>query len=770
MNRPRAAVSVARLRQAVTRLPAPVLLLLVALGSGWVGLLAWLIIVGPGDYPDRDATLYPALMFGASGLTIARGIVRRSDRSVWVLLGLAMALSAVADLIYASVVSRADVDAFPTVADPVYLSYYPLAVAGVVTYVRRRARNVPRVVWTDGVTLALAAGALVGAIFLAPLTETLTGGPLAILVGAAYPVGDTVVMLIAAVGVAIVGLRRGESLVWLGGAMVVSGLADLIYWNELASGAYVEGTWLDALWPLSALLCAVGAWVPVSDRAEEAHGARGLMVVPAGTVVAATGTLLFGTFHHTPLVTVVMAVVAMAGVLQRLNGTVRHTLMMMDARRDASTDDLTGLLNRRGFTTAAQRELAARVHGVPVALLHADLDGFKEVNDSLGHEAGDTVLKAVTARLAADIDAPGILLGRLGGDEFAVLVPRAMAVEASGVAARMRQALGAPFEVAGTHITLDVSVGISVAPYDGQDLSTLLRRADIAMYRAKADRQGVAIFDSSVDEAGEGHLQRVAELRRAISAGELALHYQPKIALATGRAEGVEALVRWNRPGHGVVPPDRFLPLAAKAGLMGAVTSTVLELAAVQAASWRRAGIELPIAVNIPASALVDEGLPGQISVLLSHHGLPGDALQVEITEEALLKDRERAQRVLAGLRSLGVRAAIDDYGTGYSSLVYLHELVVDEVKIDRSFVVPLLLDERSGSIVKSTIDLVHSLGLRVVAEGIEEARVADELVRMGCDTAQGYHWTRPLPADEFDAWYAMHRTLSTACGAEPVA
>ncbi len=741
--------------------PLVVRIALGLLALGWVALFTLYLAWGPGIHPGRDVALYLALMIGASLVTMARGIAAGRDRPVWLILGSAMLVSAAGDLVYSFAVSGRDPEPFPSLADPFYLLYYPLGIIGVVVFVRRRVRAVPTVVWRDGAMLALAVGGLVGAVFLAPLTGTLTGGTAAVAVGAAYPIGDTVVLLIAALGVTLVGMGRGHALLWIGAAMAVSALADLTYWNLLASNDYLEGTSLDALWPLSSVMLAMGAWLPGAPRVETALSSKGLLVVPGASLVAATATLAFGTVRSIPLITVVMAVAALVGMLDRLNGTVRHTLLMMDARRDATTDDLTGLLNRRGFTTAAEEMLLNGGAGRGAALLLADLDGFKEVNDSLGHHAGDEVLRVVTSRILAEAGTAGNVVGRLGGDEFAVLLPETRAEAASALAARLRSALSLPVEVEGTWVAMTASIGIASAPRDGTDPSSLLRRADIAMYRAKSDHLGLAVFDPSVDLAGEDHLQRIAELRRAIDGGELVLHYQPKIALHDGHVEGVEALVRWNRPGNGLVYPDAFLPLVSQAGLMRALTQAVLQEATAQSATWRAHGIVLPIAVNLPASVLIDETLPGHIGDLLRAHDLPGSALQVEITEEALLRDRARAQSVLADLRALGVQASIDDYGTGYSSLVYLRELVVDEVKIDRSFVVPMLLDDRSSSIVKSTIELAHALGLRVVAEGIEEAEVAQMLALFGCDTAQGYHWSRPLPPTDLEEWLRRYESDS---------
>ena len=734
---------------------------LALLSVGWIALLVTLLAWGPGNHLGRDVVLYLGLMIGSSGVMIARGVTSTRDRAVWLTLGAAMLVSTGGDLAYSLVVTGRDPEPFPSIADALYLAYYPLAIVSIVFFVRRRARDVPAVVWLDGAVFALAFGGLVGAVFLAPLAGTFSGSVMAVVVGAAYPIGDTLVLLFVGLGVTIVGLRRAHALLWIGAAIVVSAVADLAYWNLVATDAYSEGTWLDALWPLSSILLAMGAWVPGVLRSKPASGSRGLLIVPGASLLAATATLAFGAVRDIPVLTVVMAVAALLGVLNRLNSTVRNTLMMMDARRDATTDDLTGLPNRRGFTTEASEMLIDGGSSQGASLLLADLDRFKEVNDSLGHHAGDQVLRAVTARLLAEVGPSGGVLGRLGGDEFAVLLPETRAESGRDLAARLSATLALPFEVEGTSVSMTASIGIATAPRDGTELSALLRRADIAMYRAKMEHLTLAVFDPDLDMAGEDRLQRVAELRSAIDDGELVLHYQPKIVLKTGSIEGVEALVRWDRPGIGLVFPDDFLPLARRAGLMSAVTESVLQQAAAQSVRWRAEGIFLPIAVNLPASALIDETLPERVAALLHEHALPGAALQVEITEEALLRDPARAQTVLEDLRLLGIHTSIDDYGTGYSSLAYLRELVVDEVKIDRSFIVPMLLDERSSSIVRSTINLAHALGLRVVAEGIEDADIAEMLALFGCDSAQGYHWTRPLPAFELEEWLQEYRGIS---------
>ncbi|HEX2806850.1 MAG TPA: EAL domain-containing protein, partial [Kineosporiaceae bacterium] len=396
-------------------------------------------------------------------------------------------------------------------------------------------------------------------------------------------------------------------------------------------------------------------------------------------------------------------------------------------------------------------------------LLLLDLDRFKEVNDSLGHQAGDQLLVAIAQRLTETCRGPHDLMARLGGDEFAILLPGTDQPGAEHVARRIGTALSAPFLLDSVRVQASVSIGIALAPLHGRTLSLLMRRADIAMYRAKATHTGHAVYDASLrDPHGEDRLQRLQELRTAIDERQLTLHYQPKIDLATGAVTGVEALIRWNHPTRGVVYPDAFLQLAEDAGLMPTVTALVLDRALDQAAAWLRDGRHLTVAVNLPSAAVVDTFLPERIADLLEQHRVPASCLKIEITEESLLEDRVRARDVLARLRGAGVHIAIDDYGSGYSSLAYLRELPVDELKLDRSFILPMADDARAAAIVRSTVELAHSLGLRIVAEGVEHAASASELTRYGCDSAQGYLYTRALPPAELVRW------LDHRCRTEP--
>jgi diguanylate cyclase (GGDEF)-like protein len=419
----------------------------------------------------------------------------------------------------------------------------------------------------------------------------------------------------------------------------------------------------------------------------------------------------------------------------------------------ARYDALTGLPNRALLNDRLQALLAEAQEGAaPVGLLLLDLDRFKDINDTLGHHFGDLLLQGASVRLAAALR-PEDTLARLGGDEFAVLLPGAGQAEAVAAARSLLQALHEPIAIHGHELSADVSIGIAVAPEHGDDPATLLRRADIAMYLAKQARKGCAVYAPGHDRHSVEGLRLSLDLRRAIVDGELILHYQPKLDLAADRVRAVEALVRWQHPTLGLVPPDRFIGLAEQTGLIRDLTSWVLRNAVAQCAAWRADGLDVGVAINLSARCLLDEGLPQEVAAVLAEHRVPPACLVLEVTESALMADPEQAMRVTRALRDAGTAIAIDDFGTGHSSLAYLSQLPAEQLKIDRSFVLAMMGSERDAVIVRSAISLAHDLGLRVVAEGVEDAATLAQLARLGCDEAQGYHLTPPLPPCELAAW-----------------
>jgi diguanylate cyclase (GGDEF)-like protein len=384
-----------------------------------------------------------------------------------------------------------------------------------------------------------------------------------------------------------------------------------------------------------------------------------------------------------------------------------------------------------------------------VALLLIDLDRFKDINDSLGHSYGDKLLCQVGPRLQSVLR-DGDTVARLGGDEFAVLLPAVDGVgEAQAVAERLRESLHQPFDVDGVVLDVEASVGIVLSPWHGTDTEELLRNADIAMYAAKELKGGAVVFQPEVHASTPVRISVLGDLRRALDGDdELFLNYQPKITLNGERIEGLEALLRWQHPTQGLIPPGDFIPVAEGTGIILRLTERVLNLALAQQRLWLDDGRAVPVAVNLSTRCLLDADLPDLVGRLLAEYGVPANLLRLEVTESAVMGDAARCMEVLQRLHDLGVHLSIDDFGTGYSSMAYLRRLPVDELKIDRSFVLGMTTTSQDLVLVRTAIDLGHNLGLTVVAEGVEGADHVDALRALGCDIAQGYHYARPMDAE----------------------
>jgi diguanylate cyclase (GGDEF)-like protein len=380
-----------------------------------------------------------------------------------------------------------------------------------------------------------------------------------------------------------------------------------------------------------------------------------------------------------------------------------------------------------------------------------DLNRFKEVNDTLGHQYGDHLLLQVADRLRGSLrDSDSV--ARLGGDEFAILLPISGWEGALAATQRVGAALHDPFSMYDIALDVDASIGIAIAE-PGDDVETLLRHADVAMYEAKTAHYPFARYEASRDDNNLSRLVLLGDLRRAIATGELTLHYQPKISTSTGMLSSVEALVRWTHPALGLLQPDEFIPLAENTAIIHALTTEVLRLALSQARKWADAGRSIPVAVNISARSLLDPRFPAHVQELLDAHGVAPHLLSLELTETAVMTDHGVALTVLQALDSMGVSLSIDDFGTGYSSMSYLKTLPVKELKIDRSFVMGMANDPENAVIVRSAIDLGHNLGMTVVAEGVQDSITRSDLTDMGCDLVQGYQICRPIPAKELELW-----------------
>ncbi|EJL94332.1 diguanylate cyclase (GGDEF) domain-containing protein [Herbaspirillum sp. CF444] len=426
----------------------------------------------------------------------------------------------------------------------------------------------------------------------------------------------------------------------------------------------------------------------------------------------------------------------------------------LEIRRLAYWDPLTDLPNRVQFATLlnAAIERAKASHG-QCHILMMDLDRFQHVNDVLGHSFGDSLLREVGRRLELQLERENDKVARLGGDEYAILLPATDATEAIRQAKRILHSLEMPISIGDQTVDLGAGIGIAGYPENGQDSDTLLSSAEVAMYVAKRRGSGFTLYDPSIDKSSQESLSLLSELRRALDRNEFLLYAQPKVELATGKVVGAEALVRWVHPEKGFIGPDNFIPFAETTGFIRMLTSWMLNKAAVLCAELQKKGITLKFSVNLSTRDLLDQDLPMLFADILARNQLSPSSMCLEITESAIMDDPIRAQLTLERLHGMGVELAIDDFGTGYSSLAYLKRLPVDELKIDKSFVMNMEHDADDAKIVKSTIDLGHNLGLRVVAEGLETLAVWNLLKQMGCDQAQGYYMSKPMPGDRFAEW-----------------
>jgi len=597
--------------------------------------------------------------------------------------------------------------------------------------------------------------------------------------GASIPLWPSV--LAAGVALTICILHRFGRLPWLSLLDGVMGASSAAAVTAALGGdaelAIAAGTVVGGM--------ALSRWQPSLGMALIGAGAV-LLGVDGDVAFAAAPFLVAAAWHSDPAVgpgpefrwTVLAAIIAFAtaalallgmgqftmlsdtagalAIVTFLAGVARAAVTVTDRLRESNAraliDDLTGLGNRRHLLERLQ---AAIDRGGDLALLLIDLDGFKELNDTLGHHAGDEVLRQIGPRLGGAVRHHDTL-ARLGGDEFALVLTPGDEAAASTAGLRLRSALEESFSVEDIVVHIDASVGIALFPLHAADPLGLLQRADVAMYEAKRMRTGHEVYLPARDRHSRERLALIGELREAIDAGQLVLHYEPKAAVPAGTVRGVEALVRWKHPRRGLLAPGHFLPLAEQSGLTRALTSFVLDRA-LHEIGGLHAQPDLAVAVNLGPADLLDLGLPTDVARVLERCAFPPERLTLEVSEDVIVADPERTLDVLGRLRALGLRLALDDFGAGQSSLAHLTSLSLDELKIDRSFVLQVAHDQGSLAIVRSIVDLGHRLQLRVVAEGVATARAWDLLAEYGCDEAQGYLLARPMPADELGGWLTRH-------------
>lgn len=544
--------------------------------------------------------------------------------------------------------------------------------------------------------------------------------------------------------------------VLISSGFVLFALADGHFAGNVATGTQTLGAVTAATRVLGFALIIAGARRPAKASRDESARIGGA-VFGAATLIAVTALALRPSDRLAPYV-LVPAIITLVGAGGRLMLALHEARRAVDALAQSHTDDLTRLPNRRALRSRIDVALSG---GDGIALLVLDLDGFKDVNDTLGHTAGDHVLEQVGARIQNAAPAHASV-ARLGGDEFGILAPNTDTLEMTEVAHEVLKALSLPLHVAGIDIALSASIGIVGRCEDEAfDSNELVRRAEVAMYRAKHARSSIALYDAFHDDYSKAKLRISEELRRGIEGGELEVWYQPQIDASTLRPCALEALVRWRHPTDGLLSPVSFLPGARRAGLMPLLSQEVVRLAVADVARWHAAGLRLRVAINCAPPELLSGVFVPRLREAMRAADLPPSIFVLEVTEESFIAEPERAREILEDVRLQGVQISIDDYGTGFSSLAYLRDLPVDELKLDRSFVSPIGTDARSRMIVSSTVQMARALGMRTVAEGVEDAATAADLIAMGVDALQGYHISRPMPADEVIDWIVRWPTFA---------
>jgi diguanylate cyclase (GGDEF)-like protein len=639
---------------------------------------------------------------------------------------------------------------FPAPGEALYLISYA-GMAGFLLLDVPRPQLPAATVWLDAAVVCGAAVCLSSFFVLTPLAGRFDRDGLTLLLAILYPLFD---LLLATLVLAQMLLRhrsRSRRTAALVAGFMALAIADSSFIMTLTSDApdaYSSNVVLDIIWG-GAFLLIIGAAcnrerssvVPPPERQQ-----AWLLVAAASVALVALVLHPAGTIGWCITVPAIVTLVCAGG---RLVIALNEARGAAEALRLSMTDELTGLRNRRAVLAAADEALRGEA---PLGFMLLDLDGFKDINDSLGHGTGDEVLRTVAHRMQLAL--PGdVLVARLGGDEFAVLIGSDDEIGLLNLAQDVRQVLLAAVHVDNLDLAIRASIGITVRMEADRSATDLLRRADVAMYQAKQARSGAMLYDPSQEVFTRQRLRRSEELREAIRDGQLVLWYQPQVDAANRELTAMEGLVRWQHPSEGLLSPIEFLPDARRAGLMPALSDWVMRRLIEDAGSFARAGSNFRVAMNCaPLELLGGQFLP-RLFQELEDSGLPGDRVLIEVTEESFLSDPERAREALHELHAHDVQVAIDDYGTGFSSLSYLRALPVQELKMDRSFVSTVLTDERTRLIVDTTTNMAHAMGMRLVAEGVEDEATARALVEMGVDVLQGYHIAKPMPVHEILPW-----------------
>jgi diguanylate cyclase (GGDEF)-like protein len=701
-----------------------------------------------------DGWVVCAIEVAASLMCIVRGLDKNSGRIAPLALGVGLLSWSLGDVFLTIESLGGKTPSVPSLADVFYIGFYPLAYVATVQLLRTALGRLSRPNWLDGVVAGFGAAAICAAFAFHSVLHAAGGSVATAATNLAYPIGDLLLLSLVIGGTVLLAGRSTWPWFLLAAGISLNVIGDTanLFSSSTIFASKLGSDFNAVAWPASILLMSMSVWLKPRTldplRAQRVAG----VALPSAAAIGGLAILLIGYVHTVTWVALWLATATLLAAGLRLTLSARDLRILTEERhRQAQTDELTGLGNRRYLFHVLETFFADYANpwttSRNLAFLFIDLNRFKEINDSFGHPAGDELLRQLGPRLNRVVPATGSVF-RLGGDELAVVLVDADEAAAGAAAEEILKAICEPFVLQKMKASVGASIGIALAPSDAAEAIGLTWCADTAMYRAKLGRIPYVFYDQEID-GGEQKLNLAEELRIAVDEGNFVLHYQPQLNLRTGEILAVEALIRWPHDTLGLIPPLKFLPLAEDAGLMQELTHWVLSEALAQCATWRDSGRNLTMSVNITTTNLLEEGFSELVTQLLLQHNLPGSALIIEITETSIITDFARSKAVIESLKEMGIVVSIDDFGAGFTSLAYLSSLAVGELKLDREFITGLGGEgkERDLELVRATIQLGHDMELRVVAEGIEDVATLDLLSELGCDVAQGYYISRPMPA-----------------------
>ena len=701
-----------------------------------------------------DTWFYSVVILAVTLAGLARPLLVKQDRLPWLLLSLAMLAWAVGDVYWASAFGGYAEDQkvpVPSPADAGYLVLYPLAYVGLILLARSVLRRVPASVLLDGAVTSLAVGALFSAFTVKQLISGVDGSTAEVVTNLSYPVGDLILIVVAVATLAMV-RWRAEPVWWLlvagFGLFAAADTAYLLYSNN----GYTDGTWPDGAWMLGIAL------VPLAGSlrrkpAPAAIGGFAALLVPILFSLAALGVLIAGSFTDLHPVTVVLAAACLVAAGARTALTFEQTRALARSRTEAMTDELTTVGNRRVLDDRLPALAAGATAGRPLLVSIVSIRHLAEINETLGYEYGDGLLGALGGRLREQVGDRAVP-ARLGGAEIALLQPfDGHLARAEQSVRELLASIATPVRVAGVEVEIELSAGLAASPMHATDSRDLLRCAGDALRRAKATESEVEVYDAAQDIGRDFGPRLLPELIGALEANRIVAYYQPKVDLDSGAAVELEAQLRWSHPEHGVLTADALRPLAARAGLTRRLTRVLLAEAVNRCAWWQRAGVNLGVSLDLTTADVLDSRLPYELARLVSEAGVPPASIQLELAEDLLLVDPGRTRRALNQFRTLGVRLALDHYGRSAPSLTRLRTMPVQELKLDRSFVASVLQSGPDEAVVRSTVSLAQSLGIRTVADGVDTPDLLARTRSYGVRAVQGAAVGEPMSPTELAGW-----------------